>query len=108
MEPGYAYAWEFQVKPGKEAAFEAHYGPAGTWARLFRESGGYIETLLLRDRAVPGRYLTVDRWRSEAAYLAFRSAFSRQYEALDCACEDLTAGERPLGAFDEWPRDAGV
>jgi quinol monooxygenase YgiN len=68
---------------------------------LFRRSPDYIETLLLEDDVVPGRYLTVDRWRSKAAYLAFRAAFAEQYEQLDDECEQLTAAERSLGEFND-------
>jgi heme-degrading monooxygenase HmoA len=104
MASGYAYVWEFQVHPDMAEAFERHYGPAGTWAQLFRNSPDYIETLLLSDKAVPGRYLTVDRWRTEAAHDAFRAAYSQQYEQLDRDCERLTSGERSLGAFAELRR----
>ena len=107
MEPGYSYVWEFLVRPGSEAEFERHYGPGGSWARLFRESPGYIGTLLLKDRDVPGRYLTVDRWRSEAAHAAFRAEYSRQYEQLDMALAHLAPSERSLGSFDEWPSEPG-
>lgn len=106
MKNSYSYLWEFQVDPGMEAAFEAHYGPTGTWARLFRLSPDYIETLLLKDNAAPGRYLTLDRWRSEEGYQAFRSAHATQYAQLDKECARLTAAERSLGAFGELPRDS--
>lgn len=71
----YAYLWEFQVDPDFETEFVRQYGPAGTWAQLFRQSPDYIETLLLKDNQVPGRYLTLDRWRSETGYLAFKFAY---------------------------------
>jgi heme-degrading monooxygenase HmoA len=101
MDSSYAYVWEFLVQPGMEAEFEQHYSRTGTWARLFRQSPDYIETLLLGDNAVPGRYLTIDRWRTEASHHAFRAAFSQQYEQLDQAFEHLTVSERSLGCFNE-------
>jgi len=99
----YTYLWEFEVSPELVVDFEQHYGPAGPWAQLFSRSPDYIETLLLKDNAVPGRYLTVDRWRSEEAYLTFKSAFAAQYAQLDNECEQLTVGERSLGGFSELP-----
>jgi heme-degrading monooxygenase HmoA len=101
MDSGYSYVWEFRVSPDFRVEFERHYGPDGTWGHLFRRAPGYIETLLLHDRSTPDRYLTIDRWQSEAAYLAFRSAFSAQYAELDAECEKLTAGETFFGAFAE-------
>lgn len=105
MEDAYTYLWEFEVSPESVADFEQRYGPAGAWVQLFRRSPDYIETLLLRDSAVPGRYLTVDRWRSEQAYLAFKSTFATQYAQLDSECEQLTVSERSLGAFSELSPD---
>jgi hypothetical protein len=101
VENTYTYLWEFEFSPGLVADFEQHYGPVGAWAQLFRRSPNYIETLLLKDSSVPGRYLTVDRWRSKPAYLAFKSTFATQYAQLDSECEQLTVGERSLGAFSE-------
>ena len=95
----YVCLWELQVRPGMEPEFERHYGPTGTWEQLFRCSPHFIETLLLRDKAVPGRYLTLDRWHSENAFHAFRSAFALRYAQLDKECEQLTVSERSLGAY---------
>ena len=97
----YAYVWEFHVPLDLQSEFEQHYGPGGTWAQLFRSSAGYIETLLLKDKSLAGRYVTVDRWRDEGAFQAFRSSFSRQYEQLDRECERLTVGEQLVGEFAE-------
>ena len=60
-----------------------------------------METSLLKDAATPGRYLTVDRWQSEAFYRAFRESYSVQYSQLDQECEQLTTSERLLGEFHE-------
>jgi heme-degrading monooxygenase HmoA len=97
----YAYVWEFRVPLDLQSEFEQHYGPDGAWAQLFRSSAGYIETLLLKDRSSVGRYITVDRWRDEEAFQAFRSLFSQQYEQLDRECERLTEGEQLVGVFTE-------
>ena len=98
---GYTYLWEFQVAAGRQEEFERHYRPDGTWGALFRQSEGYIGTLLLQDASTPLRYVTIDRWRSEASYRAFRTQFGRQYDELDQLCEGLTTRESPLGEFGE-------
>lgn len=100
MTRRYAYIWEFRVVAGREAEFEQHYGPGGTWAQLFDKSTG-VETVLLKDRERSGRYLTIDRWMDAAAYQAFRSAHSRQYEQLDRQCAELTLDETLVGRFNE-------
>jgi heme-degrading monooxygenase HmoA len=101
MGNGYTYVWEFQVPPHSQSEFERSYGANGAWARLFRRSPDYLETLLLKDRSTTGRYVTVDRWRSEESYLEFRTSFAQQYAELDRECERLTTGETMLGAFSE-------
>ena len=101
--PAYVYIWDFDVRPGKEVEFELEYGPDGAWVRLFRAADGYRDTLLLRDAHHPGRYLTIDRWESEAAYQAFRSAHASEYAAIDARCEGLTVAERALGHYTSVP-----
>jgi heme-degrading monooxygenase HmoA len=98
---GYTYLWEFHVTGERREEFENDYGPGGAWARLFRQSPGYIETLLLRDTANAGRYVTIDRWQSEAAYQAFRSRFAAEYRELDERCQHLTTKEISLGQYAE-------
>lgn len=98
---GYAYLWEFRVAPEQLTEFQRHYGPRGSWVVLFREAAGYLGTSLLRDRSDPLRFVTLDRWENEQAYLAFRGAFATQYAQLDRRCQHLTTRETFLGAFDE-------
>lgn len=97
---GFSYIWEFKVRPERLAEFEAAYGPDGDWVRLFRRDPAYLGTDLLRDREDPHRFLTVDRWSSREACLAFRERFRADYGALDARCAGLTLSERPLGDFD--------
>lgn len=99
MHDAYAYVWEFEVPPEAEAAFRREYGPQGSWAALFRRDPAYIETLLLQDRGQPGRFLTVDRWRSAEAFHAFKERFGAEYAEIDRRCEALTHREALLGTF---------
>jgi quinol monooxygenase YgiN len=93
--------WEFIVEPDQVDEFQRHYGPHGTWAKLFARADGYLQTLLLHDSADPRRFLTIDRWASTADYRAFRSQFSRDYSELDSRCARLTVHETLVGNFDE-------
>jgi hypothetical protein len=91
----YVVIWRFTTKDGEN--FERHYGPDGTWARLFRRSTDYVRTDLLRGGDA---YLTLDWWTSAAAYEAFRDAHAEEYARLDAECEALTTAEEKLGAFE--------
>lgn len=88
--------WEFRTRDDTSEEFEAAYSASGGWARLFARDPHFIGTELLRDAE---RYVTVDRWETEAAYRAFLSSFRADYETLDRSCERLTSSERFLGAF---------
>lgn len=92
--------WEFRVKEDRTREFEGHYGADGTWARFFRRGKGYRETLLLRDREVPGRYVTIDVWDDLESYRAFSAANTEEYGEIDRRCEELTEQERCLGCFE--------
>ncbi len=95
----YVILWEFRVRQGREKEFEEAYGPAGTWGRFFARGEGYRGTDLHRDLAGGRRYVTIDRWTSQAAYETFRDRHREEYEAIDARCEALTEHESPLGSF---------
>ncbi len=97
---GLAILWEFTVDSSRQAEFESHYGPDGSWARLFREARGYIATELLHDRENPRRYVTVDHWSSVDHWREFRNEHAEAYEALDRRCEGIATRETPLGEYD--------
>lgn len=100
---GYAYVWEYSVRPERVAEFEEAYGPNGLWVQLFRRAEGHVRTELHRDRGNPLRYLTIDYWESAEAWETFRASLSSEFEATDARCEDFTLEERELGRF--WPVD---
>ena len=95
----FVVVWQFEIAEEKVAAFEAAYGPHGNWAQLFRKSPEYVGTELLRDAYVAGTYLTIDRWKSEEAFRAFRKDHDAAYEELDRACDALTEKETRVGAY---------
>jgi len=96
----YTYLWEYVVKADQVDEFQRQYGPNGSWVALFRKAPGYVETILLRDRANPLRFITIDRWESADAHRSFERAFSHEYAELDARCAHLTAREASLGGFD--------
>jgi heme-degrading monooxygenase HmoA len=98
---GCVLVWEFAVAPERRDDFERRYGTDGDWARLFARADGFLGTRLLRDAGTPGRYLTLDHWRSDADWQAFRVRYAEQYAALDRDCEALTLSEARIGAFAE-------
>ena len=89
--------WLYAVDEPNRAGFEKAYGPEGDWARLFARHGQYLGTELLRGEA--GRFLTIDRWRSEADWLGFLDSEGESYRALDRQCDSLTREESEIGAF---------
>jgi len=99
-ETGFCYIWEFRIELRHREEFEKAYGPDGAWVRLFASDPAYLGTDLLRDPTNPGRYLTVDRWKSRYARDDFRRHHREEFDALDQRCEELTANEIPVGNFD--------
>lgn len=95
----FVVVWQFEIAEEKIADFEAAYGPDGDWAQLFRKSPEYLGTELLRDVYISGSYLTIDRWKSEEAFRAFRRHNDAAYEALDRSCDELTSKETRIGAY---------
>ena len=95
-----AIIWRFRVQPGKLDAFERAYGPQGDWARLFSRAEGFIATELLKLHGEAATYLTIDRWRSEAAFAHAKATLADDYAALDRCCEAYTSEESWLGLHD--------
>lgn len=95
----FVVVWQFEIAEEKIIAFESAYGPEGSWAQLFHSSPSYLGTELLRDAYVPGSYMTIDRWKSEEDFRAFRKAHDKDYEVLDRSCDALTSRETRIGAY---------
>jgi heme-degrading monooxygenase HmoA len=98
----YVVVWEFRIRPETETEFVEKYGPEGTWARLFRQSDGYIRTELVRDVTEERRFLTLDYWKSEEEFNRFHRQHLAEYERLDKELESLTEQEMRVGALERW------
>jgi heme-degrading monooxygenase HmoA len=90
--------WQYEVAEADRESFERAYGSDGDWARLFGTAEGFIGTELLADGG--GRYMTLDRWRSDGDFEAFRAQAGDAYRTLDQQCEALTRAEERIGAFN--------
>jgi heme-degrading monooxygenase HmoA len=88
--------WEYDVPADAVSAFRAAYSAHGDWAELFGRAAGYLGTELYQDPHGSRRFLTIDRWRTEQDWLAFREAFGVAYEALDARLEGVSARETSL------------
>jgi heme-degrading monooxygenase HmoA len=93
--------WRYDVADDQQAEFERVYGPDGDWARLFAASDGFMGTELYVRLGETGRYLTVDRFTSLAAWESFRTEHSTSYAELDLATERLRLTEDELGTGDD-------
>jgi heme-degrading monooxygenase HmoA len=89
--------WRFTVKPEHRAAFETTYASDGAWAVLFARADGYLGTELLHDE--DGTYRTIDRWRAQEDFDAFKTAYREEYEALDRSTEGWTLAEERMEAL---------
>ena len=96
----FVVVWAFRPNPAREADFVEAYGPDGAWVALFRSDPGYFGTEVLQPADGSGRYLTLDRWQTRAAFEAFRAARRDEYEILDRICEALTSSEEHVGEYE--------
>ena len=92
--------WEFRVAAEHCEEFERLYGAEGDWAQLFARSAEFRGTTLVRDPAVVGRYVTIDTWNDAESFHRFTESFAAEYKALDLRCEEFTAYEIKIGAFE--------
>lgn len=91
--------WRFTPRPGKEDEFELRYATGGAWDLLFRKAEGFVSTELLRPEGDGTSYVTIDRWRSAAAFADFLRDNKEAYAALDAEFESLTTEEVRIGTF---------
>lgn len=95
---GFAYIWEYRVRPDAREQFRQHYRPDGRWVQLFRQADGYLGTVLYSDLEDDQRFVTLDRWRSEASFRAFRLRFAASFKKLERIGETPNSQRAMFGA----------
>ncbi len=98
----FVYIWEYIVVPEFRDEFKTHYGPDGSWVKLFSKAKGYITTTLNEDISNPNRFTTIDVWKCKEDHDNFLNLFHTEYIALDKACEMFTTQEKLIGYFDQY------
>jgi heme-degrading monooxygenase HmoA len=96
----YCILWQFTIRDSQKAGFVSAYSPAGAWAKLFARSPDFVATELIHDVQDPTRYLTVDRWKSAAAYETFARTFRLEYQTLDAQFQSLSSEQQLIGHFE--------
>ena len=101
----YVIVWKYQILADAEMDFRRAYGPDGDWARLFAKHEGFVGTELITAEE-PRHYLTIDRWESEEAFIAYLDLDREEYRRLDQRFDAFTVSEELVGRGST--RESGV
>jgi hypothetical protein len=94
-----AIVWQFDVKPGREEAFEAFYGAGGDWTAANRHSRSYLGTSFLKDQSRGSRYLMIEYWSEMLVYEQHKQFRRDEIALLDARRNELVDAFEPLGVF---------
>lgn len=94
-----AHIWTYEVRPAHVEAFRRGYGPNGEWATFFRQSEGYLGTVLLEQCDAPTRFVTIDYFADETARSRLVDDRAGEYEAIDQKWDETTTDEAFVGIF---------
>jgi quinol monooxygenase YgiN len=95
-----AVAWQFDVKPEHQDAFEHFFGADGEWTALSRRSRAFLGSSFLKDLAQPSRYLLVEYWSETVVYERHLVDFGDEVKTLEERREQFLTGAHPLGIFN--------
>lgn len=94
-----AIVWQFEVRAGREKAFEQFYGADGEWTAVNRHSRSYLGSSFLRDQARSSRYVVVEYWSEMIVYEEHKAYQSGQIAKLEMQRNELVVSTEPLGVF---------
>jgi hypothetical protein len=95
-----AVAFQFEVKPGREAEFEQLHGADGEWTALSRQSRSFIGSSFLREFTTAPRYLLIEYWSEMLPYERHRKDFEADIDRLERQQADMVLSVLPLGIFN--------
>jgi quinol monooxygenase YgiN len=94
-----AFAWQFKVQAGREAAFERFFGANGPWQGLSRRSRSFLGSSFLRDAVQPTRYMVIEYWSEMLVYETHHADYSDEIQALEKERDQLLEEITALGVF---------
>jgi quinol monooxygenase YgiN len=94
-----AIVWQFEIRQGRSAEFEALYGADGEWTRLSRRSRSFLGSSFLKDVAADDRYLLVEYWSEMVVYERHQADFGDEVKALEAERDRLVLRVTPGGLF---------
>ncbi len=94
-----AFAWQFEVKKGREPRFEELFGADGPWQALARRSRSFLGSSFLRDIAQPTRYVLIEYWSEMLVYEKHQADFSDEIHWLGVERDALVETMTPTGIF---------
>ena len=94
-----AIVWQFEIRPGRETAFEEFYGAEGEWTAASRHSRSYLGSAFLRDQARASRYLVIEYWSEMLVYEQHKAYHHDQMQQLTARRDELVASVEPMGVF---------
>jgi hypothetical protein len=94
-----AFAWQFEVKKGRERRFEQLAGADGPWHALARRSRSFLGSSFLHDVAQPTRYLLIEYWSEMLVYEKHQADFSDEIRELEVERDALVETMTPIGIY---------
>ena len=95
----FSVIWKYKINITNQVAFEAAYGPDGSWAAFFRTANSYRGSLLLNHTEEKTAYLLIDQWNSQKEYEAFLEEHGATYQKMSTGFEKLYLEEERIGIF---------
>jgi hypothetical protein len=91
------------VADGRRAEFEAAFSESGSWARILKQSDGYLLTEVVCESVEFARYRVRDSWSWHQNFERFRDRFQAEFEWFESwlRAEGVIEKQEFLGAYYE-------
>ena len=94
---------------GRQADFEAVFGPEGVWSELARREGGYLGCECTCESQTERRFRVFDFWLSHREFESFREKFAAEVEKFNMLLlsEGLVVQQELVGTYYASDDDRG-
>jgi hypothetical protein len=94
-----AIVWQFDIRAGREQAFEEFYGAHGEWTAVNRQSRSYLGSSFLKDQNQPSRYLMIEYWSEMLVSEHHKAYRSDEIDRLTALRDELIETAEALGVY---------